>query len=441
MQARCRFADLIPDQQLMLSALPDGEKKTYALESAYEGGLRGCFLTSDSDRLKSMAYWYRDEFRAESNGNATFDLIYDSLPDRLPNADGSDTNEGYIASKDTFEAWQRDRKPGLEDWLFKFYQNSGNCVGASGVEGIVGLIGARAMDPRFNEVLRLLIAMWQYAFRGYCGGGWTMGAHASMTRRYGYMFADIFEDIPGFGRLDFDGEQDSEDYTVRTWCRNQPDSIIQFVKDRGWFFEEGAISEFSGGVDALKRMVQNKGMLHHGSNRTSGSSTPDRTKSIGGHAQAMFGGDWSDRTIDFYKQVGVSDASRDNFPCVNHQTWGGGWGGEVADKYWCPWWGPKPQGAWVVLAQTQLRYFSDGYVYLPLLKGIPSPTPPPTPGPDVSKWPPIGGEIYAEHLASGIIAIRGIPLAKIAGHADGEYEYLLEPIPGTNRYRFVPKIV
>jgi hypothetical protein len=92
--------------------------------------------------------------------------------------------------------------------------------------------------------------------------------------------------------------------------------------------------------------------------------------------------------------------------------------------------GPKPQGAWIMGAQNQLRYFSDGYVYLPKMKGIPGDAPPPPP--DETK---IEGEIEGEVLPDGRVRINGILTAENVEHTPvwtGE--------PGSLKYKFVPKL-
>jgi len=427
MRCRCRFHDLIPEQRLDLSAVPRARGKTLALEDAYTAGFCGAYLPTDPGPAGRAARWYRDEFRDEAGK----DRYRFEDASELTVGDGAEF--GYVASKDTFEAYKRDQAADHERWLFEFQQNSGNCVGAAGVELFAGLLGSRAMDPACGEVMRYVAAMWAYMFRGSCGQGWYGSAHASVTKKYGYCFS-TFYDLPELGQnFDFDGEQRTEDLTVKTWCRSQPDDFISYVKDQGWFFDADAIYEFSGGIDGLKAMVRAKGQLHHGSNYTSGSSKPDNVKRIGGHMQTMFGGDWSPKTLTFFNRQGVRFTD-DDFPCVNHQTWGGGWSGAVSDQYWPEWWGPKPQGAWIVGAQKQLRYFSDGYVYLPKLKGITGDTPPPPP---IATHPPITGTIQSDSNAP----IRGIPTLTIpAGQPPGEYRYLIEPAPGFGKYRFTPKV-
>lgn len=460
MKAECRFADIIPDQRIDLIILDDDANKPTIWENAYGGGFNGVFLDRhinldgsvemDYSPLGNAANWYRREFADLAGANSyKFEMVYDSLSLK------ADTEFGYVASVDAFIAWARDKHPDVPDWLFEFLQNSGNCVGASGVEMMAGLIASRAMDPALREVMLYLIAMWAYMFRGYCGAGWYMGAHASVTRQYGYAFARQYtrEELPQTGPLDYDDEQESEDLTVSTWCRRQPDDFINFVAAQEWFFEQGAITEYSGGLDALKQVIRAQGQVHHGSNYTAGGL--DRVRRIGGHAQTMFGGRWDEYTLKFYKDKGHNFTTT-NFPCANHQTWGN-WSGATSDDLWCfghddagnvySWadaqqmskakrdsltqlFGPKPQGAWIMGSQNQLRYFSDGYVYLPKMKGIPGDGPPPPP--DETK---IDGEIEGEVLPDGRVRINGVLTAEQVEHTPvwtGE--------PGKLKYKFVPKL-
>jgi hypothetical protein len=463
MNAECRFADLIPEQRLETFALDGNASKSNIWENAYDGGFDGVYLDRhinedgtverDTSPLGNAANWYRNEF-ADIIGKDSykFEMVFDSL------AVGNDTETGYVASVDAFTAWARDKHPDVPDWLFGFLQNSGNCVGSAGVEMMQGLIGSRAMDPACREKMAYLIAMWAYMFRGYCGGGWYMGAHAAVTAQYGYAFARQYtrDELPNTGPLDYAGEQDSEDLTVTTWCTRQPDDFINLVASNGWFFEEGAITEFSGGLDALKQVICTKGQIHHGSNYTSAGGV-DKVRRIGAHAQTMFGGRWDDHTLKFYNDKGYR-FNTDNFPCVNHQTWGN-WSGACPDDLWCyghddagktySWteakalsdaqrdsltqlFGPKPQGAWVVGAEKQMKYFGDGYVYLPKMKGIPDDGPAPPPTPTESK---ISGELEGEILEDGRVRLNGTLTAEGVEHIP-----VWSGKSGSLQYKFVPKI-
>jgi hypothetical protein len=405
------------------------EARGNAIATAYAGGYQGCYLPTDEGVRGRAARFYRDEFRDKA-GKQDYLFAGDDRP-------LAGTETGYIASKDAFTSYARDRDTNHPDWLFKFAQSSGDCVGASGVEMLQGLLGTRAMDPANGEAYKLLAASWTYMFRGSCGQGWYGGAHASRMIEFGYCFADNYV-LPDTGAVAYDDEQESETATVNTWCRSQPDDFIALVRKNGWFFEPGAITEFSGGLPELKAVIQAKGQLHHGSNATS-SGRPDNVRSIGGHMQTMFGGDWSDAALKWFSDKGVA-FTVDNFACCNHQTWGPGAG---TDPAWWPThlWGPQPEGAWIVGAQKQLRYFAEGYVYLPRLKGIPSGTP--VPPPPAQEWPEITGELFGDVLPNGQVAIRGVPTVTVASKTqDGDYPFLVEPVPGKpGRFRLTPKLL
>ena len=77
-----------------------------------------------------------------------------------------------------------------------------------------------------------------------------------------------------------------------------------------------------------------------------------------------------------------------------------------------------------------LQYFSDGYVYLPKLKGTPGtapPIPPPSGGVELT------GEIYADNGGP----IRGV-LTATSG--DKSSEFIIVPGASTGRYKPVQKV-
>jgi hypothetical protein len=94
--------------------------------------------------------------------------------------------------------------------------------------------------------------------------------------------------------------------------------------------------------------------------------------------------------------------------------------------------GPKPQGAWVVGAEKQMKYFGDGYVYLPKMKGIPDDGPAPPPTPTESK---ISGELEGEILEDGRVRLNGTLTAEGVEHIP-----VWSGKSGSLQYKFVPKI-
>lgn len=414
------LAHLIPGRNdINLIALANGGARAAALESAYseDGGFVGCFDTHDEPWCKRIAGYDRDEFLYDTDGPHEFSEVFDGLPDF------DDDNDGcHVYHNDAFTAWDRDGVHKDKDGPFSVYQNFGDCVDASNKEMKTGLLGIRAMDTQYGEILKYLAAFYQYAERGYCRHGWTMGACATRNKQFGWCPATVIE--VGGQRLDFDEENESEYTVARDWCRSGiPDWLAAWTQ-QNFAWDPSAITYLDGGLDQLKRLLSNKGQFHHGSNTTSGSSRPNVFRRIGGHAQTCFGGDWSDRTRQFFADKGFRLDS-DDFWVLNHQTWGSGWRGEIASQYWPEWWGKKPEGTWVVSAKGLLRRVS-GYAYLPGLKGVPGSAPVPPP-PDDDKIP---GTVYAEELDDGNIAVRGMLVV------DG-VEYIAYPLEGqTKMYEF-----
>jgi hypothetical protein len=198
-----------------------------------------------------------------------------------------------------------------------------------------------------------------------------------------------------------------------TWCRT---GIPAWLKDwtvKTFTFDPTAITKFDGSLDALRRLVAAGGQFHHGSNSTAGSSNPDSWKRIGGHAQTMFGGDWSERTLRFFADQGYKLTVANDFWVPNHQTWGNGWSGQTAAKFWPSWWGKQPQGAWVSRASSLLSRV-DGYAYLPRFPWFPGTSPAP---PDPVDVTPLTGTIYADNGGP----IRGTLMA------GGKTKYIIVP--------------
>jgi len=410
---RNRFFDLIPEQHLDLMGLSDGPVKTAALEHAYSDGFIGCFTPDMDWPMGAAAEWSEAEFK-DNAGKDSY-LFEQVVVDDDVLGTVIDTEHGYVASSDAGPAWARDKSPEAIDWLFGIAQNFGNCVDASLVELFQGILGTRAMEPYSGESFKWLAAFYSYSFRGYCGHGWYIPTAASVTLQHGYCFA-----LPQIAGVKYLAENDSEYAVSKNWCRSGPPSDFrQHVNNNGWRFEQGAITKFSGGVEALKDVIRLKGQVHHGSNYTSGSSVPGRPlRRIGGHAQTLFGGDWSDRTLKFFRDKGITAFSESNFPVANHQTWGGSWSGATAATFWPEWWGPRPQGAWICTARQAVEsLFRSAYVYLPRMKGWPSDTPtPPQPGEKVE----LTGRLHADNGSP----IRGTLTAK---SGDKETRYIIVP--------------
>jgi hypothetical protein len=215
-----------------------------------------------------------------------------------------------------------------------------------------------------------------------------------------------------------------------TWCRSGIPSWLKSWTVENFSFAPDAITMFDGGLDALFKLFQNGGQLHHGSNYTSGGSTPDVWKRIGGHAQTTFGGDKSERTVKWFADLGYKLTVAGDFWVPTHQTWGT-WSGQTAVKFWPAWWGPQPQGAWVSRASSLLNRVRGMYAYLPRFTWFPGsgPVVPPPPSNAIS----LDGTLYADNGSP----IRGTLTAKCG---TDESRFIVVP-NDDGTYRPIPKLM
>ena len=361
------LAKLIPSSNDFSLRALEGDAKTSALEAAYEQGFTGCFDGPENEGwAKRIASYDNDEFLYDTpQKNKYFSEIFDSLS--ADEADGC-----HVYTKHAFEQFKASAAHPDSDDIFGVVQNHGICVDSSNVEMKAGLLGVRAADPLIAEILKYLPAHYAYAERGYCSHGWGMGSCARVNSQVGWCPATVLE-IAG-NELDW-REEDAHEYAVaRDWCRSGlPEWLKAYCREH-YPWEESAVTRFDGGLDALRKLFQNKGQFHHGSNSTSASGKPNRWKRIGGHAQTACGGDWSDECLKWFADKGYRLDDGD-FWVPNHQTWGR-WSGQLDADLWPEHlWGPQPDGAWVCGAKDLLKRVS-GYAYLPLLKGVPGAGPP-----------------------------------------------------------------
>lgn len=314
--------------------------------------------------------------------------------------------------------WLKSGRKGVEP--FSCIQNFGSCVNASEAEGTTGLLAVRASDPKYGEVYKAPVAWYHYAERGYCGDGWTGSGIAAVARRNGVAFRLVYPEI------DFTDDDENERLVARTWCRSGIPSSLKAHTQKNHPFEDGAITRMQGGLTELTTLFKDGGFLHHSGTFTSGGSRPFTDGSTGPHMQTAYGYSDSDNTRQFLKdKIGITPRTND-FPVLNHQTWGY-WSGACAGRYWLVatiarkfytmddiksmsdaeiiqllaasegGWGIQPQGAWVCWASTLQRRVSWDYAWLPRVKGFPGvPSPIPV--------PPVTGELVAD---GPLTAIRG----------------------------------
>jgi hypothetical protein len=426
------LANLIPESNRLdvaFSRAAGNASKTHLLEACYSpgAGFVGAFSEEDDDSPE----WAR---RAAAYMNADFldntpgtKKLFGDVSRQLAVGDG----ECHINTRYALEAWAKNGKVGVEP--FTNDQDYGSCIDcAGGAEGGTALIGFRAAKmPQVNEIYKHPAAWYFYGDRGYCSDGWGNGGLSAVARRRGLAFRTKY-DLPG-GSVDFTDDNKNEQIVARQWCRSGIPSWIYSHTSANHAFEDGAITQFEGSLAEMKKAFAAGGIILTSGTRTSGGSKPFTPGSVGPHAQTAYGYDDSDEFRRFCQDV-IGVRPRDNdFPITMGQTWGSGWSGECADRYWPAWWGPKPQGAWVCWASWLEDALSLDYVWLPWVKGFPNdnPLPPPT-----QQHPVITGTLYADQLASGGIAIRG----DLQLNADGKFDYIVIP-DGPGRYKPIPRPV
>lgn len=462
--------DLIPESNRIEVAFASRPAATELLQSLYDAGsgFVGVFIDADDQPTwaRRAARYLRDEFRHDTPGKVkAFGDVSRMLADGggqcLPNF------------RHALDAWFARRRQGVEPYTLQ--QDRGSCVDASGGEGETGLVGWRAAHPailtsRGNVVEQYLhpCGWYQYGNRGYCSDGWNGYGRATVARKVGIAFRVKY--AIGDNSIDFTDDDQNEQIVARTWCRSGIPAWLAGHTAANHGYEDGAITEFqeSGGKAEMLKLFAAGGFLHTSGTRTSGGAKPFTIGSVGPHMQTAAGCDDSDNFRTFCRGVLDVPPRADDFPVIIHQTWGAGWRGECADKYWpfgtdasgkvwtmadvkaaqeaaaftdqtlaelnAGWgWGWKPQGAWVWWASDVLSRLSCDIAYLPRVKGFPSTEPSPAPPPS-TRAPEILGALRAEPLPAGI-AIRGeLSLT----HAGTTWRYIAVPA-GDRSYRLEEK--
>jgi len=299
-----------------------------------------------------------------------------------------------------------------------------NCVDASASEHMTTLFGWRAVQAHLREQYIHPAAWYWYADRGYCSDGWYGGAIAAVALRRGCAFRTKYD--LGGNTVDFTDDDLNERIVARTWCKSGIPSWLSDHTSANHPFEDGAITQLDGGLDALKKALAANGAVHCGGTRTSGGSKPFTPGRTGPHMQSAVGYDDSDEYRQWLKDNHSITLPANDFAVIMHQTWGANWNGETGDAYWpTHLWGPKPEGAWVCKATYILG--DAEYVWLPRVKGFPSSGPTPVP-----PAPPLVGKLRAEQ-AGQVIAIRGE--VSIGGNiyiavpnGDGTYGFIQKPV-------------
>jgi len=412
------LANLIPDSNRIEVAFANRAAATSLLEGLYaeSSGFVGVFIDEDGQPswARRAARYLADEFMHDTPGRIKlFGDVLSTIGD-----DGA--GQCLPNWRYALDAWIAGGRQGVEPYTAQ--QDYGSCVDASCGEHETVLTGYRAAKmPEVNEEWRLSSAWYKYADRDYCSDGWNGSGIATVAKRVGMAFRTKYE--IGSNSVDFTDDDANERTVARTWCRSGIPAWLKEHTSKNHAYEDGAITQFDGGVKELRAMFAAGGVIHTSGTRTSGGSKPFTLGRVGPHMQSGIGCDDSDEFRKFCKDViGVSPRAND-FPVVMNQTWGSGWRGECADKYWPSWWGPKPQGAWVWWASDVINLLSCDYAWLPRVKGFQRTTPlPPTPDP-TKRAPVLVGHLRAEPLPHGI-AVRGeISLTQ----ADRTWYYIAVP--------------
>lgn len=407
--------------------------KTNALADAYSpgAGFAGVFMADkgqpgydDQTReAKEIGNYFRDKFHAEApSGHPTW---LGEVAGGLRSGDGGCRMNHRAA----LEVYFKSGKKGVEP--FSTAQDYGSCVDASWSELVCALLGIRAADPQYREVWKSSASWYAYALRGFCSDGWNSFACATASRKIGIALRCVYE-LAGLS-VDLTDDDRSENTMARTWCRNGPPQVMRDYTLANNPWEPGAIVEFEGSLKELKDCFASDGVLHFSGTRQSGGSKPFTPGSVGPHQLGAYGYDDSDEGRKFFQDVVGYKLDSDDFAVHCGQTWGPGWSGECADKYWPPHWGPKTQGSWICSAKWFLKNLSLDTVLFPKLKGVPGDPLPPTPTPS----PALVGTLYGETIPSGKIAIRGELSLPIGGT---DYRYIVVP-DGNGAYKPVPKVM
>lgn len=426
------------------------------LEAMYAevSGFVGAFLDRDDQPTwaRRAAEYLKHEFFDDTPGRIK---LFSDMEPALAVGDGGT----YINCRHALNMWVKGGRKG--PMPFGLFQDYGSCVDACKAEGCDTLLGWRAAQPSFREVFLHPAAWYDYANRGYCSDGWTGSGSATQARRNGLAFR-IKYDLAG-NSVDFTDDDKNEQIVARTWCRTGiPDWLLNHTR-ANHAFEDGAITAFNTGVPELLKVFKAGGFVHCGGTRTSGGSRPFTPGRVGPHMQTGHGGDDSDNFRKFCQDVIGVPAKPNDFPVAMGQTWGPGWSGECADRYWpfgtdasgkvwtmadvktglsagtiddaftfdlqTRWgWGWKPEGAWVCWASWLLQDIE--YAWLPMVRGFPG-TPSPEP---VSQHPQIVSRVRVDQVGQ-VPAVRG----GVALTLDGKlYEWIYTP-NGDSTYSLIPK--
>ena len=378
------LASIIPESnQFHLCGASKAENVVKCQNQYLSREFAGCFLLRNGGWQKEIADFEHNEFLRATQPPHLYSDIRENLW-------GDEGDGNCVRLEKLLAHWLKDGK-GYE-WPLHNSHTTGIDVEVSGVQAVTQVL--QKMDR--------LPSLIHHRGRGFGPHGWCIAGFARILKSHGWIESK---------RYFVDGS-----YIDLTTTEKQE----RFLEDARDFREfipvDFDIVHFDGDREDLKTIFAAGGQLHYGSNQATQSKEPFDLGEWAPKAYATCGADWSSRTRSYYRDHGVQFAD-DDFIVVNLQTIGGGWIGETDDRFWAPWWGPKPPGAWVCLA-SQFMENAEAFAY------IPKPT-----STHTARESLIRGEIYPEMNKYGL-SIRGTLAVSDIEHV---------AVPGKHGYKFVPK--
>lgn len=416
-----------------------GTSRATELRRAYDSGFVGAFLNNPKDAngkpdsgaqptwARDIANHYRGEFLRNTPGKLKkYSDIASTLKD-----DGK--GKTWANFRHALELWERGGRVG--PMPYTEFQDFGSCVNASKAAGTTMLLGIRAADPANKEIFSRSAAWYEYGNRGYCSDGWYMGAQVAISMQVGLAFRRAYS-LGGLN-VDFTDDDTNEYYVARGCCRaGLPDALERDTAEHHPY-EDGAFVEFDGDRGDLLKVFAAKGGINTGGVYTSGGSKPFTPGRVGGHEQFGYGADDSEECRKWFRDLGITIPA-DDFPIAMDQTWGPGFSGACAAKYWpTHLWGPQPEGCWLALASQIIRNFAgDIWACFPKFKGVADPNPAPVPPPGPVAAPPLSGSFRIEN---GVI--RGTAGLVLPVAMAGSWSWKIVPDPlNPGQFIFAPKL-
>jgi len=302
---------------------------------AYRRGLVGCFVDHDGapEYARQVARYEHDLMMAEcANAKALY---------QAPEIRGTGAGKRQCL-------WPHYLK--LERGAMTGSQRYGNCTAWSGRCCVGNVIAADILAKgEAHEYPGRPGTAVAYSQRGHRGQGMAIATCGRVFEQIGIQIQTTYLD----GRYDFTTQRLDEDWGNARGGRSVPSDLAEVLKPH----RIKTVATVPGDADAIKDLLQNYYMIHVGSTKTAASSgdpiSPLRTPA--NHAEALIGYDDTDEIRD---RLGLRAGQ---WVTIWDQSWGNwnrvtNWPDDL--------WGPKPDGAFVLLgddAQWKIRQGSVAY--------------------------------------------------------------------------------